>query len=364
MTNETAFSSLAAELRGLIASSIFPSASDFFDTFALRLFSLQYTHNAVYQAWCRHRGLNPDLVKSWREIPAVPTAAFKELEITSLPPSARMKAFHSSGTTTQRPSRHFHSAESLALYEASLFAWFRPHLLLGATSMRMLSLTPPPEQVPHSSLAHMFGAVICQLGTPGSGFAGQLDSAHSWTIDFARAKQELFSARHESRPLLVLGTAFAFVHLLDHLAETGAIATLPPGSRVLETGGYKGRSRELPKQELHKLISENLGVPHGDIVCEYGMSELSSQAYDTVAGQGGVRVFRFPPWARALVISLESGREVADGETGLLRVFDLTNIRSVLAIQTEDLVVRRGDGFELLGRAAQSEPRGCSLMAA
>ena len=117
------------------------------------------------------------------------------------------------------------------------------------------------------------------------------------------------------------------------------------------------------------------------------MSELSSQAYDRVAGEvHGQRseardqsvevagnpqspilnpqssISRFPPWSRALVLSPETGREVADGETGLLRIFDLANVRSVMAIQTEDLAVRRGDAFELIGRAAQAEPRGCSLM--
>ncbi len=104
------------------------------------------------------------------------------------------------------------------------------------------------------------------------------------------------------------------------------------------------------------MISKFLGVSESNIVTEYGMSELSSQAYD----RGGV--FHFPPWARARVISLETGAEVGGGETGLLQVFDLANIWSVMAVQTEDLAVRRGTGFELLGRAAKSEPRGCSLM--
>jgi hypothetical protein len=138
---------------------------------------------------------------------------------------------------------------------------------------------------------------------------------------------------------------------------------------VIETGGYKGRSRELAKGELHRLISERLGVPAPHIVCEYGMSELSSQAYDITASSARpaspvTRHFHFPPWARAQVISPETGREVADGETGLLRVFDLANVFSVMALQTEDLAVRRGTGFELLGRARLAEPRGCSLMAA
>ena len=131
------------------------------------------------------------------------------------------------------------------------------------------------------------------------------------------------------------------------------------GSRVMETGGYKNRSRTLLKGELHALITERLGVPRENIICEYGMSELSSQAYDS-----GIhpRVFRFPPWVRVQIISPENGREVADGESGLIRIFDLANVFSVAAIQTEDLGVRRGDGFELIGRAQLAEPRGCSLM--
>jgi hypothetical protein len=103
------------------------------------------------------------------------------------------------------------------------------------------------------------------------------------------------------------------------------------------------------------MIRSSLGV--SAIVTEYGMCELSSQAY---ANEDGV--FQFPPWARVQIVSPENGREVKDGETGLIRVFDLANVWSVLAVQTEDLGVRRGHGFELLGRASGAEARGCSLM--
>jgi hypothetical protein len=155
-----------------------------------------------------------------------------------------------------------------------------------------------------------------------------------------------------------MGTAFSFVHLLDYLTETNLRFSLPPGSMILETGGYKGRSRSLPKLELHSLIAQRLGVRAAQIVCEYGMSELSSQAYSQVSSP-----FLFPPWARAQVISPETGEQVGDGETGLLRVFDLANVFSVMAIQTEDLAIKRGAAFELIGRAALAELRGCSLLA-
>ena len=159
--------------------------------------------------------------------------------------------------------------------------------------------------------------------------------------------------------------------IIDDLARRGRRFELPPGSRAMETGGYKGRSRSLQKAELHSLITHHLGIPSANIICEYGMSELSSQAYDSPVSDGwratsdaaGSRRMRFPTWCRVQIISPETGREVGEGETGLIRVFDLANVYSVIAIQTEDLGIRRGDGFELIGRAALAEPRGCSLMA-
>jgi len=317
----------------------------------------------------------------------VPTAAFKEWELTCLPPDGRTHVFHSSGTTGQRPSRHFHSAESLESYEESLWTWFGQNCRLPIADFRLLNLTPPPEQAPHSSLVHMFEVVRRKLGWDESIFVGRVDPDGAWALDFDAAFAALTcSHRREEvetagvanppphvggygKPVLVLGTAFSFVHLLDEMKARNLSIQLPAGSRVMETGGYKGRSREMSKSELHALITERLGVPASHIICEYGMSELSSQAYDheVRSAEGGVRsgpgIFHFPPWVRVQVISPETGREVAEGETGLIRVFDLANVFSALAIQTEDLAVRRGDGFELIGRAKLAEPRGCSLMA-
>lgn len=109
------------------------------------------------------------------------------------------------------------------------------------------------------------------------------------------------------------------------------------------------------------MMTQWLGLPEAYIVGEYGMSELSSQAYDRVITWPDAG-FRFPPWARARIISLETGRDAEEGETGLIRVLDLANVRSALAVQTEDLAVRSGDGFELAGRAAGAAARGCSLL--
>lgn len=338
-----------------------------FSGLAVMLFTLQFKHNLVYRRFCESRGIQPADISHWSQIPLVPTTAFKEFELTSLHPEDRAQVFHSSGTTEQRPSRHFHNADSLALYEASLWPWFRENCNPGDLSYQLISLTPPVHQVPHSSLVHMFDFVRRKYGADTAAFVGQVNAQGEWHLDWHAALQ-LLQGEQDSRPRLVLGTAFSYVHLLDGLVERGLKLKLPAGSKVLETGGYKGRSRSMPKVELHQLIVEYLGVSAANIICEYGMSELSSQAYDTkptpAAGNNSElrRVFRFPPWARARVISSETSAEVLDGEIGLLQIFDLANAFSVLAIQTEDLAVRRGTGFELVGRGLQAEPRGCSLM--
>ena len=369
-----------------------------FDLLALELFALQFRHNVAYQKICAARKLTPEVVRDWTQIPAVPATLFKELELSCIPPEERTAVFHSSGTTEQKPSRHFHCPESLAVYEASLWTSFAKHFpipnsnrqssagLVGsmeksAIGNRQLAifLTPPPEQVPHSSLVHMFETVRMKLGgartvavgqNPASRaeFFGKMAADGTWTLDFEATLASLNSPLIARHPLLVLGTAFSFVHLLDYLMERDLQIELPAGSLVMETGGYKNRSRTMPKGEMHTLITERLGVPRENILCEYGMSELSSQAYDSEihppSSIGHPRVFRFPPWARVQIISPETGREVAEGETGIIRIFDLANVFSVAAIQTEDLGIRRGGGFELIGRAQLAEPRGCSLMGA
>ena len=354
-------SDFSSEHRGLPE---FQSHADIeFNGLALMLFTLQFQQNPAYRRLCEWRKLTPANVSHWTQIPVVPAAAFKELELTSLPGDKRTHIFHSSGTTGQMPSRHFHNAESLAIYEASLLAWFRFQV---PPQKRLAILTPPPAAAPNSSLVHMFETIRRDFGAPESGFVGALAPDGSWTLNPESTFTALEHAAHANEPMLVLGTAFSFVHLLDYFAEKNLRLKLPAESRVMETGGYKNRSRVLPKAELHALITARLGVPPSHILCEYGMSELSSQAYDMPDANSPfvMRYFHFPPWSRAQVISPETGREVRDRETGLLRVFDLANVFSVLAVQTEDLAIRHGDGFELIGRAQQAEPRGCSLMTA
>jgi hypothetical protein len=376
MTSE--LTTFATRLRAFMAESLTVSgapsgqcASDpQFNTLALDLFAQQFALNPAYRRMCEARGVRPGLLEHWSRIPAVPTAAFKELEMTCLPPEQRTTVFHSSGTTGQQPSRHFHCPESLELYRASLWPWFKEHVLPNGqkNSTAPLFLTPRPIQAPHSSLVHMFECIRVACGAEEDSFLGEVSPDGAWSLNVERVASVLCRAEAAQQPVALLGTAFNFVHLLDGLAERGLSLVLPTGSRVIETGGYKGRSRELSKDSLHTLIDQRLSVPRSGIICEYGMSELSSQAYDGITGTASSttaasRTFHFPPWCRVQLVSPETTREVAEGETGMVRLFDLANAWSVLAVQTEDLAIRRGDSFELKGRALAAEPRGCSLMA-
>jgi hypothetical protein len=344
-----------------------------FETLALDLFAAQFATNAPYRAWCERRGTTPASVASWREIPAVPTDAFKEADMTSIPAVERMAEFRSSGTTAVRPGRHFHHAESLAVYEASLKPWFEACVLSDLDDLveeqligpldrlGLLALTPAPEVVPQSSLVHMFGVIARDFGSRDSLFAGCLSADGSWEIDFERVLFALRKSMCANRPLILAGTAFNFVHLLDHFAADNRRYRLAHGSRVIETGGYKGRARSMPREELHAGIARHLGIARERIVTEYGMSELSSQAYD-VPCEDGRRQLQFPPWARVRIVSPETGEELPEGQPGMIQICDLANVWSVMALLTGDIGVRDGNGFSLVGRAALAEPRGCSLM--
>jgi len=154
---------------------------------------------------------------------------------------------------------------------------------------------------------------------------------------------------------------------LEALDENERRFRLPLGSRVMETGGFKGLRRQISRGDMYALLTDRLGLPELYCVAEYGMTELCSQFYDNVLREralGGNPRSRYkvvPPWVRTQVVDAESLEPLPAGRLGLLRHFDLANLESVMAIQTDDLGVTNGEGFEILGRAAGAELRGCSI---
>ena len=336
-----------------------PHDDTLFDPLALRLFAYQFERNAVYRGFCVGRGATPRTVAHWREIPAVPTLGFKEFPLACFPPERAAVAFLSSGTTGVKRSTHY--LPTLALYEASLKVNFAAHILPERARMPMLILAHSARLLPQSSLTHMLEVVCREWGAPESDF--YIDESG---LQVARLAGSLRRAAEAGSPVCLLGTAFAFVHFLDHCQGKGLRFSLPEGSRIMDTGGYKGMAREVPKAELHQLYIDFLGVPPSHVVNEYGMTEMASQFYDNtlryaVAGRGGPRFKLAPPWARTVVVDPETLLPLPEGEPGLLRHYDLANRGSVLAIQTDDLGYSTGEGFEVLGRASGAEARGCSI---
>jgi len=170
----------------------------------------------------------------------------------------------------------------------------------------------------------------------------------------------------------LFGTAFAYVHWLDHVEDRGESPPLPSGSRIMETGGFKGRSREVPRSELYRGLARATGVPTGRIVNEYGMTELLSQFYEPVLLESdraskdtrdelASRRHVGPPWMRTRILDPVTLEPVPEGSEGILAHYDLANLGSVCAVLTEDRGVRVADGFRLHGRTPGAEPRGCSL---
>jgi hypothetical protein len=325
-----------------------------FEALALDLFRYQHAHNAAYRRICAAFEVDPARVRRWQDIPAVPTGAFKEARLACFPPERTVREFRSSGTTTSRPG--VLGLDTLALYEASLLATFRAWICPDVARIRFLVLAPPAREAPHSSLSYMFDHAVAKLGTKESAFYVGTQS-----FDRERACADLAGARER---VAVVGTAFAFVHLLDALAATGRRVALPAGSRAMETGGFKGRSRSLSRAELHGAIAEGLGLPPARIVNQYGMCELASQFYEAslVSGEPST-VKRVPPWVRTRVVDPETLADAPFGARGMLLHYDLANTGSVLAVQTSDEGRLAAGGFEVFGRLAGAEARGCSIAA-
>lgn len=345
-----------------ISQLIGDSATDWnqrFDRVAARIFAHQFEHNAPYRQFCEGRGVTPESIESYRDIPAVPTDVFKHVRLTAA--SDPVRTFRTSGTTVDK--RGEHHFDTLDVYDAAIPGPFREFAMAGASRMPMFVLAPSPSELPDSSLSYMFGELLPTFGHPAfSGF--YVHRADDGELDFAF--RDLVKALDLVKsPIFLLGTAFAFVEFFDALDQSWE---LPEGSRVLETGGLKGRTREVSRDELYASFTDRLGVPPTHCISEYSMTELSSQAYTDnlsrdVSWEDGW--FDLPPWARVEVvdpISLEPLDASTEEQTGLIRWYDLANVDSVLAVQTSDRGIRHPDGrFRLLGRASDAELRGCSL---
>lgn len=310
----------------------------------LEIFRFQYQYTTIYRQYVDALGIDPHSVNRISGIPFLPIRFFKSHAVQAgvFEPAL---IFESSGTTGSINSRHL--VRDAGLYEESFTLGFE-RFYGPASNWCVIGLLPSYLERQNSSLVYMVNELIRQSGHPQSGF---------YLNEYEKLADVLFALEEKAQPTLLIGVTFG---LLD-FAENGKLPALRH-TTVMETGGMKGRRRELVRQEVHDLLSEAFKIQQ--IHSEYGMTELLSQAYSK--GNG---LFSCSPWMRVLV------RDEADplsilqpGEnrpvTGAVNIIDLANVYSCSFIATDDAAKVYPDGsFEILGRLDNSDIRGCSLMA-
>ena len=310
-----------------------------FTTQALTVFNYQYQNNPVYRSYCQHLNRQPSKVTTLTDIPFLPIEFFKSKTVicSSLEPEI---TFSSSGTTGSQTSKHY--VTDLNVYIESFRKGFT-HFYGDIGQYCVLALLPSYLERKGSSLILMADDFIKQSKHPDSGF---------YLHDIAQLYQKLQELEQQQQSVLLIGVSFA---LLD-MAETYSLHL--KNTIVMETGGMKGRRKEMIREELHDVLKAGFGV--SEIHSEYGMTELLSQGYSK--GHG---IFNTPPWMRILTRDTEDPLGLQEhGKTGGINVIDLANVHSCSFIATQDLGKCYPDGsFEILGRFDHSDIRGCNLMA-
>jgi hypothetical protein len=329
----------------LDVNNIFSTEPGLFNQTALDVFAYQYNENAVYRRWCdlilpaqhpkNEAGL--PVLEHYTSIPAMPIGFFKSetVQTGNYDPAL---FFESSGTTATVQSKHHIKDESV--YQQSFLTAFEA-VYGPVNNWCIIGLLPAYLERPHSSLVYMVEHLIKASNHVQSGF---------YLYDHEALAQTLKANEAVGQKTLLIGVTFALLDFAQNFPMPLYFTT------ILETGGMKGRRKELTRQEVHAELIDAFQVPtiHG----EYGMTELLSQAYAT--GNG---LYKCPPWMRVLVSEEEDPLTIKTSGRGSLQVIDLANIHSCAFIATEDVGAVYEDGsFEVFGRMDHSALRGCSLM--
>lgn len=309
-----------------------------FESLALKIFKYQYQENQVYHEFCHRLNQSDATVKCLSEIPFLPISFFKARKIITGNDKPEI-TFTSSGTSGNLTSEHH--VKDVLLYQKSYLAAFE-HFYGNLSDHCILALLPSYLEREGSSLIYMVDDLIRKSSHSGSGF--YLDD-----LDGLQKKLRLLDS--QGIKTILIGVSFALLDLIERYQFSLKHAI------IMETGGMKGRRKEMVREELHKLLKNGFGVTK--IYSEYGMTELLSQAYSF--GDG---IFKTPPWMKIIIRDTEDPLSFKNNEkTGGVNIIDLANINSCSFIATQDLGKVYGDGsFEILGRFDHSDIRGCNLM--
>ena len=309
-----------------------------FEDLALQIFKFQFENNNIYRSFCDLLYKHPSDIKRIQDIPFLPIEFFKTRDILSSKAPIKI-TFTSSGTTGSITSKHH--ITDLDIYSQSFTKGFE-YFYGDVKNYVVLGLLPSYLERTGSSLTYMVDSMIKASKHPESGF---------YLDNIEELKNHLIRLNAQGKKVLLIGVSFALLDLVETY-KFNLKYTI-----IMETGGMKGRRKELIRAELHQRLKDGFGVKH--IHSEYGMTELLSQAYSK--GDG---IFNCPPWMRVLTRDTEDALSVHDsGKSGGINVIDLANINSCAFIATQDMgrVYKNGD-FEVIGRFDNSDIRGCNLM--
>ena len=309
-----------------------------FEEIALKIFRHQFENNKVYRSFCDLLNKHPSEVKTIKEIPFLPIQFFKSHRVISSIKGIQ-ETFTSSGTTGKISSKHF--VTDIDLYEQSFRKGFQ-HFYGNIEDYVVLALLPSYLERDGSSLIYMVNDMIANSKQPESGFyLNNLDALKNTLIDLVS----------RNKKTLLIGVSFALLDFVE------AYRLELKNTIIMETGGMKGKRKELIRAELHETLKQGFGV--NTIHSEYGMTELLSQAYSRSNS-----LFKTPPWMQVLTRDTEDALTIqAYGKTGGINIIDLANINSCAFIATQDLGKVYKDGsFEVMGRFDNSDIRGCNLM--
>jgi phenylacetate-coenzyme A ligase PaaK-like adenylate-forming protein len=309
-----------------------------FQRLALEVFKFQFENNKVYRSFCDLLYKHPSDVKSILEIPFLPIQFFRSHQVLSANGPIQ-QTFTSSGTTGIVPSKHYVS--DLKIYEQSFLKCFEK-FYGNIDDYVILALLPSYLEREGSSLVYMVDHLIMKSNHPDSGF---------YLNDLIGLSSTLTQLDNAIKKTILIGVSFALLDLIErHQFKLN-------NTIIIETGGMKGKRKELIREDLHQLLKTGFGV--SEIHSEYGMTELLSQAYSH--GNG---LFKTPPWMKILVRDTEDALSLrSDEQAGGLNIIDLANINSCSFVATQDLGRTFNDGsFEIIGRFDHSDIRGCNLL--
>jgi phenylacetate-coenzyme A ligase PaaK-like adenylate-forming protein len=306
-----------------------------FNDISLQIFRYQYDHNTIYHSFVNHLGIDIKEIQHFREIPFLPIEFFKRFRIYSSNSNPQAE-FRSSGTTGSTTSKH--CIADLRIYEKSFRNCFES-FYGNPLNIRILALLPSYLEQGNSSLVYMVDKLIKQSQHPESGF---------YLDDWGKLANLINDSKSQT---ILIGVTYALLDLVEKHEFRN------PNLIVMETGGMKGRRKEMIREDLHPILKERFHVP--SIHSEYGMTELLSQAFSKGEGK-----FNSPPWMKIMICDMNDPLSLlGNNKTGGINVIDLANVYSCSFIATQDLGrIHNDHSFEVLGRFDTSDIRGCNLM--